>query len=104
MTPRPPVPDPQGDGLAHQTIDTPGTPGPPGEPDTEDEAPALGSPSEIVRAHPWITAILAVCTLGGCVAGPILLDESWPLARQIAAGGFLGAWVGITITVTKMIG
>jgi len=60
--------------------------------------------SDFVRAHPWITAIMLACTLGGAVGGPFVFEEAWPLARQIAAGAFLGAWVGLTITVTKMIG
>lgn len=60
--------------------------------------------ADLVRAHPFIAAILLVCTLGGAAAGPAVFDETWSLARQIAAGAFLGAWVGITITVTKMIG
>ncbi len=60
--------------------------------------------AHLVRAHPWITAIMLACTIGGAAAGPFLMDETWTLARQIGAGGFLGAWVGLTITVTKMIG
>jgi len=60
--------------------------------------------AELVRAHPFIAAIMLICTLGGALAGPAVFDEAWSLARQIAAGAFLGAWVGITLTVTKMIG
>ena len=58
----------------------------------------------IVRDHPWITAIMLATTLGGAAAGPWLFEADWSLARQIGAGAFCGAWVGITITVTKMIG
>ena len=57
-----------------------------------------------LREHPWIAAIMLACIVGGALAGPRLLDEDWTLLRQVAAGGFLGAWVGLTITVTKMIG
>lgn len=66
--------------------------------------PAERGLAAFVRAHPWITTIMAVCTIGGAIAGPVFFDAEWPLARQIAAGAFLGAWVGLTITVTKMIG
>ena len=77
------VPSPDDDGLA-----------------TKPGAGLLGQ----VREHPWITAIMLVCTVGGGLAGPQLFDDDWSLLRQVAAGAFGGAWIGITITVTKMIG
>ena len=67
-------------------------------------AQPLSGPLGLVRENPWISAIMLVCTVGGTLAGPWLFDEEWSLLRQLAAGGFGGAWVGITITVTKMIG
>ena len=73
------------------------------DPETPTEPPpsvAIG----LIREHPWITGIMLACTLGGALAGPQLFDEDWSLLRQVAAGAFGGAWVGITITVTKMIG
>jgi hypothetical protein len=72
-------------------------------PDTEDQTPPSGAIG-LIREHPWITGIMLACTLGGALAGPRLFDDDWSLLRQVAAGGFGGAWVGITITVTKMIG
>lgn len=70
-------------------------------PEDLDDAEGLAG---FVRTHPWVTAIMLVCTVGGAFAGPFLFDETWPLARQIAAGAFGGAWVGLITTVTKMIG
>jgi len=72
-------------------------------PDSEPDRAGGLRPAAFIREHPWITAIMVVSTLGGAGAGPLLLDETWSLARQVGAGGFLGAWVGLTITVTKMI-
>lgn len=66
--------------------------------------PADGRALRLVREHPWITAIMLACTVGGALAGPALFDDDWSLLRQLAAGAFCGAWVGITLTVTKMIG
>jgi len=75
---------------------------PPTPPET---TPAASLPlASLVREHPWITAIMLVCTVGGALAGPSLFDEDWSLLRQLAAGAFCGAWVGLTLTVTKMIG
>jgi hypothetical protein len=83
--------------------------GPPRDADAgpEEAAPRAERPRtarELVRTHPWITGILVATTVGGAIAGPFLFEETWPLARQVAAGAFLGAWVGLTMTVTKMFG
>jgi len=72
--------------------------------DEDETAPPPEGLLGFVRTHPWITAIMLACTVGGAIAGPSLFDETWPLARQIAAGAFGGAWVGLITTVTKMIG
>ena len=72
--------------------------------DEDEMEPGWPGLVDFVRLHPWITAIMLICTVGGGVAGPWLLEETWSLARQIGAGAFLGAWIGLTITVTKMIG
>ncbi len=64
--------------------------------------PSPRGPLAFVRQHPWITAIIGVCTIVGAVAGPFWFDETWPLTRQIAAGAFLGAWIGLITTITKM--
>jgi hypothetical protein len=77
------------------------------EPETEAEAQTPKSGDGVrglVREHPWITGIMCLGIVGGGLAGPWLFDEDWSLLRQVAAGAFGGAWVGITITVTKMIG
>jgi hypothetical protein len=54
--------------------------------------------------HPVITAVLAVCTLGGALAGVWILDPEWSLARRLLAGAVGGAWIGIVISATKMVG
>ena len=77
---------------------------PAGEPDEAIEPLFSNGLTPILRNHPWITEIMLVCTIGGATAGPWLFEAEWPLVRQVAAGAFGGAWVGITITVTKMIG
>jgi len=73
---------------------------------TGEERPATGFSTVwgALQAHPWITGIMFVCTVGGAIAGPVLMDADWPLIRQVAAGGFLGAWAGLTMTAIKMIG
>jgi hypothetical protein len=54
--------------------------------------------------HPVITAVLAVCTLGGALAGAWILDPEWSLARRLLAGAVGGAWIGIVVSATKMVG
>lgn len=95
-TPPDPGPDP----------DTPAQPDPKPEPGAGASSHGVSQAGLVgsIRSHPWIALIMFVCTAGGAAMGPAIMDEAWPLARQIAAGAFLGAWVGITITVTKMIG
>jgi len=86
-------------------VDGPRTPpAPSGPPPEETATHAPLRLAGVVREHPWITAIMAVCTVGGALAGPVLFEPEWTLLRQVAAGAFCGAWVGITLTVTKMIG
>jgi len=77
---------------------------PPGQASVEPATRDRFRVADLVREHPWITAIMLVCTVGGALAGPTLFDPDWTLLRQVAAGAFCGAWVGITLTVTKMIG
>lgn len=54
--------------------------------------------------HPVITAVVVVCTLGGAWAGAEFLDADWSLLRRVLGGGVFGAWVGLLLTATKMVG
>ena len=54
--------------------------------------------------HPVISAVLLLCTVGGGVAGVMLLDADWSVVRRALAGGVGGAWIGLLFTATKMVG
>jgi hypothetical protein len=54
--------------------------------------------------HPVISGVLVACTLAGGLAGLFLLDPDWSVARRVLAGAVGGAWVGLLITATKMVG
>jgi hypothetical protein len=57
-----------------------------------------------LRRHPVITATFVVCTVAGALAGLQLGPEAWPTWRQLLAGAFSGAGVGLLVTATKMFG
>jgi hypothetical protein len=57
-----------------------------------------------VARHPVIGAVLLLCTVGGGVAGIVLLDADWSIVRRALAGVVGGAWIGLLFTATKMVG
>lgn len=60
--------------------------------------------AEAVRAHPVVTAVMAVCILGGALLGPELLTAEWSLLRRVLGGALAGGGVGLLLTATKMLG
>jgi hypothetical protein len=54
--------------------------------------------------HPVITGVVVACTLAGGLAGLLVLDADWSVARRVLAGAVGGAWVGLLLTATKMVG
>lgn len=58
---------------------------------------------EAVRAHPWISAIIAGGTVVGGLLGYFHLDPDWTVLRRVAAGGVAGGGIGFFMTATKML-
>jgi hypothetical protein len=56
----------------------------------------------LLRRHPILTAIFAVCIVSGAVAGALFLPQDWSLARRIAGGVFAGAGTAVFLTVTRL--
>ena len=56
-----------------------------------------------IRRHPVITATMVLCVVG--TFGAILVPfEDWSVGRKMAAGALSGAWVGLLVTGTRMLG
>ncbi len=55
-----------------------------------------------LRAHPVITGIIVLCTLGGVSASFYLAPSDWSLWRTIIAGLCAGAFGGLCIVAPKM--
>ncbi len=58
----------------------------------------------MARAHPVITGLMLSCILSGALIGGIWLPEEWLIVRRVAAGAFMGAWVGLLIAAPRMLG
>ncbi|HVN40570.1 MAG TPA: hypothetical protein VMW19_20585 [Myxococcota bacterium] len=56
----------------------------------------------VLRRHPILTAIFALCITSGAVAGALFLPQDWSLARRIAGGVFAGAGTAVFLTVTRL--
>ena len=56
----------------------------------------------VLRRHPILTAIFALCIASGAVAGALFLPQDWSLARRIAGGVFGGAGTAVFLTVTRL--
>jgi len=54
--------------------------------------------------HPIISVVVVICTLAGGCAGVEFLDAEWTMLRRALAGGVFGAWIGMLLTATKMVG
>ena len=57
-----------------------------------------------IKAHPFITAFVVICTVAGGVAGLYLPFEDWGLARRIIAGAVGGFGCGLIIVTTRLVG
>lgn len=57
-----------------------------------------------VARHPVISAVFAVLTIAGAVAGALYLPGEWSLARRLAGGAVAGAGTALFVTATRLIG
>jgi hypothetical protein len=58
----------------------------------------------VIRRHPVITATLVLCIAVGAIGAIFVPFEDWSVGRKIAAGALSGAWVGLLVTGTRMLG
>ena len=71
--------------------------------------PTLGHEEEATSVlgdagTPLAVAALALCVVGGAVAGYVYLPEEWHLARRIAGGGVSGFGCWLLVMVGRVIG
>jgi len=58
----------------------------------------------LARSHPLITGFMLSCIVSGAVIGGIWLPDEWLSIRRVAAGAFMGAWVGLLVAAPRMLG
>ena len=57
-----------------------------------------------IRRHPVITATMVLCVVVGTFGAIFVPFEDWSVGRKMAAGALSGAWVGLLVTGTRMLG
>jgi len=57
---------------------------------------------KLLRAHPVIVSVFAVCTLGGALLAVQVLSGEWSLLHKLAGGAVGGAGVALLVTATNM--
>ncbi len=57
-----------------------------------------------LRAHPVISAVFAVCMIGGALLGALLLPDSLSEIRRVLGGAVGGFGIALVVTATRMLG
>ena len=57
-----------------------------------------------LRAHPVITVVFTVCTIGGALLGALLLPDSLSEIRRVLGGAVAGFGIALVVTATRMLG
>jgi hypothetical protein len=68
----------------------------------EENVDARQGAGTLLRQHPILVAIFAICIVLGAVLGAYYLPAEWPAFRRIAGGVFAGAGVAVFLTVTRL--
>ncbi len=57
-----------------------------------------------VRAHPWITLVCVLCTVGGALLTWAFGLEGFSAARSLVAGAIAGAGIAYMIVASRTLG
>lgn len=56
----------------------------------------------VLRRHPVLVGIFAVCTVSGATLGALYLPAEWSIARRLFGGVFAGIGTAVFLTVTRL--